>query len=155
VQDIYPKSMFKYDDERKAVTCPQGVGSYKSTYNQKRRDTSYYFPMQVCEACGCQEKCTTNAKGMRIITIGPWHKEHTEAEKYNRTKRYKKEMKKRCLIEATNSDMKRNMGMDRARYRGLLKVELQCFFTAAAVNIKRWIKVILEKVKPRRVLCPA
>lgn len=152
VQDIYPKRMFKYDDEKKTVTCPQGVTSYKSTYNQKRCNTSYYFPMQVCEACECQGKCTTSAKGMRIITIGPWNKETSEAEKYNKTNKYKKEIEMRCLIEATNADVKKNHGLNRARYRGLVKVELQCFFTAAAVNIKRWISNIFEKLKPKKVV---
>jgi hypothetical protein len=37
----------------------------------------------------------------------------------------------------------------RARYRGLKKVNLQCFFPAVAVNIKQRIKLELEKLKPR------
>jgi hypothetical protein len=39
--------------------------------------------------------------------------------------------------------------MRRARYRGLRKLSLQCYFTAVAVNIKRWIKLELEKLKPK------
>ena len=87
--------------------------------------------------------------GMRIITIGPWNKEVSEAEKFNKSKEYKKLMKKRCLIEPTNADMKNNHGMKRARFRGLVKVEMQCFFTATALNIKRWINGMLEKLKPK------
>jgi IS5 family transposase len=45
--------------------------------------------------------------------------------------------------------MKNNHGMDRARFRGLEKVGLQCYFTAAVINIKRWINGMLEKVKPK------
>ena len=150
--EIFPKSMFKYDDERKVVTCPEGEKTYKSTYDKKRGDTSYYFPMQVCEACGSQDKCTTHAKGARIITIGRWNKEYTEAEKYSRTKAYKKDMKLRPMIEAKHSEMKRYHGMTRARYRGIVKVELQILFTAAAVNIKRWINMTLEKIKSKEVV---
>ncbi len=32
--------------------------------------------------------------------------------------------------------------LHRARYRTLVKVWLQCYFTAAAVNIKRWIALL-------------
>lgn len=149
VQDIYPKRMFKFDEARNVITCPMGTESYKTTYNQKRCDTSYYFPKQVCEACESQDKCTTSMLGMRIITIGPWHKEVSEAERFSKTRAYKKLMKKRCLIEPTNSDMKNNHGMDRARFRGLEKVGLQCYFTAAVINVKRWINGMLEKVKPK------
>jgi len=152
VKGIYPKRMFKFDEKKGVVTCPQGVESYKSTYNQKRCDTSYYFPAQVCSACKCQDKCTTSSKDWRIITIGPWHKETSEAEKFNKTEEYKRLMKKRCQIEPTNSELKRNHGMARARARGLQKVEMQCIFTAVAVNVKRWINGMLEKVKPKRVM---
>ena len=149
VQDIYPKRMFKFDEARNVITCPMGAESFKTTYNQKRCDTSYYFPRQVCEDCVNQDRCTTSMLGQRIITIGPWHKEVAEAEVYCKTRAYKKEIKMRCQIEATNSDMKNNLGMRRARVRGLEKVNLQCIFTAVAVNVKRWISNILEKLKPK------
>jgi len=153
VMDIYPKRMFKYDETKNTITCPMGQESYKTTYNQKRCDTSYYFPKQVCEACQSQDKCTTSMLGQRIITIGPWHKEVSEAEAYCKSRSYKKEMKKRCQIEATNADMKRNLGMRRARVRGLEKVNLQCIYTAVAVNVKRWINGMLEKLKPKIQKC--
>jgi IS5 family transposase len=53
-------------------------------------------------------------------------------------------MKLRPPIEGKLSELTRYHGLRRARYRGLPKVQLQTFFTAAAVNIKRWIKLILE-----------
>jgi hypothetical protein len=134
------------------VTCPEGVESYKSTYSRTRCDTSYYFPMQVCEACKRQEKCTTNAKGMRVISIGLWNRERMEAERYNRTKKYVEDIRKRSLIEATNSEMKNSHGMRRARYRGISRVGMQCMYTAVTVNIKRWIGNIQEKLKPKNAL---
>jgi IS5 family transposase len=61
-------------------------------------------------------------------------------------------MKLRPMIEAKHSEMKRYHGMTRARYRGIVKVELQILFTAAAVNIKRWINMTLEKIKSKEVV---
>ena len=152
VKGIYPKSMFKYDEDRMVVICPQGVESYKSIYSRNRGDTTYYFPMQVCEACNRQEKCTTSAKGMRVITIGLWNREKMEAERYNRTRKYLEDIRKRSLIEATNSEMKNSHGMRRARYRGISRVAMQCMYTAVTVNIKRWIGNIQEKLKPKNAL---
>jgi hypothetical protein len=42
--------------------------------------------------------------------------------------------------------------MVRTWYRGIKKVGLQFFFTAAAVNIKRWLNMELEKTKPKKVV---
>jgi len=147
--ELYPKSMFKYNEEKGIVTCPKGAKTYKSTYDRIRDYKVFYFPMQVCEACDCQDKCTRHAKGYRTVTITKWEKEISEAEKYNKKKKYKREMRMRALIETVFSDFKNNHGMRRARYRGLQKVGLQFFFTAAAVNIKRLISNILEKLKPK------
>ncbi len=45
-----------------------------------------------------------------------------------------------------HSKLTRYHGLRRARYRGLSKVSLQCYFMALAVNIKRWVKMLVEKI---------
>ncbi len=72
-----------------------------------------------------------------------------EAERYNLTEQFKEDMKLRPPIEGKLSELTRYHGLRRARYRGLSKVSLQCYFTAAAVNIKRWVKILLEKMTPK------
>jgi len=67
-------------------------------------------------------------------------------------------MKLRQAVEGKLSELVRYHGMRRARYRGLTKLGLQCYFAALAVNIKRWIKLELEKLKlkiPRPVAVAA
>ena len=64
------------------------------------------------------------------------------AETYNKSAQYKKDMRLRPAVERKLAELVRYHGLRRARYRGLRKLGLQCFFTAAAVNIKRWFKVI-------------
>jgi IS5 family transposase len=61
-------------------------------------------------------------------------------------------MKLRQPIEGKHSEMKRYHGMTRARYRGLQKVGFQFFLTATAVNIKRWMSMALEKIKPKKAI---
>lgn len=64
-------------------------------------------------------------------------------------------MRLRPAIEGKLSELKRYHGLTRARYRGLKKVGLQFYFTAAAVNIKRLIKLITDPLKPKPALVPA
>lgn len=146
---VYPKSMFRYDERKKTLTCPQGVTTRESFYDRKKDVRTYHFPMKKCNKCPVQSKCTKAAEGRRTVGISPVHKELIEAERYNQTESFREDMKLRPAIEGKLSELTRYHGMRRARYRGLKKVGLQLYFTAMAVNIKRWITVMLEQTKPK------
>lgn len=87
----------------------------------------------------------------RTIGISESHWELREAEVYNKTDQFKAGMKLRPPIEGKLYELVRYHGLRRARYRGLKKVGLQCCFTATAVNIKRWIKLLLQPKPPEIV----
>ena len=146
---VFPKSMFKYDEKKQIMTCPQGVTTKDSYYDHRKEIRNFHFPMSKCNKCPVQSKCTTAAEGRRTVSISKVNTELREAEIYNRTEQFKEDMKLRPAIEGKLSELVRYHGLRRARYRGLQKVGLQFYFTAAAVNIKRWIKTIMEKIKPK------
>ncbi len=146
-RDIFPTSMFKYDEKKQTLTCPQGVTTKESFFDRRKEIKTFHFPMSKCNRCSVQSKCTNNQEGRRTVSISKSNKELREAEIYNQTEQFKEDMKLRPPIEGKLSELTRYHGMRRARYRGLKKVSLQCYFTAVAVNIKRWIKIIMEKMK--------
>lgn len=143
---VYPKRMFVYNETNHTVTCPQGVTTKESWYDSQRDIRTYHFPMTKCKVCIVQNECTNANEGRRTIGIAPAHKELLEAEVYNTTQLFKDEMKLRPVIEGTHSEMKRYHGLRRARFRGLKKLSLQCYFTAVVINIKRWIKKLMEEM---------
>jgi hypothetical protein len=53
-------------------------------------------------------------------------------------------MHQRNAIEGTFSELVRAHGLRRARYKGYAKVDLQNQLIAAACNIKRWFRKLLE-----------
>lgn len=146
---VYPKSLFHYDEKNQTVTCPQGVTTHESWYDRRHDLRMFHFPMTACQACVVKAHCTNAKEGRRTIGISTVHQELLDAEAYNRTDAFKVDMKLRPVIEGTHSEMKRYHGLRRARYRGLRKVALQCYLTAAVVNLKRWIKRILEQIRPQ------
>ena len=75
------------------------------------------------------------------ITIGKHHDLVMEAKEYNKIQDFKDDMKERAHIEPKNAEMKRFHGMERARYWGLPKVNVQFIITAIAVNVKRLANV--------------
>lgn len=149
---VYPKSMFTYDEAAQTVTCPQGVTTAQSWYDARHNLRTFHFPMAKCKACVVQAECTNAGEGRRTIGISPVHQDLLDAEAYNQTEAFKADMKLRPVIEGTHSEMKRYHGLRRARYRGLQKVALQCYLTAAVVNLKRWVKCLLEKIPPAPAL---
>lgn len=145
---VFPKSMFKYDEKKKTLTCPQGVTTRESFRDYQKDITIYHFPLSKCGKCPVRSKCTNSAEGRRTVGISSVNAELREAEIYNSTKQFKKDMKLRPPIEGKLSELKRYHGLRRARFRGIQKFGLQCYFTAAAVNIKRWMNVIMAELSP-------
>jgi len=138
---IYTKSMFQHDEERKTLTCPAGV-TVKEYYFETGRETHmFHFPLAVCGACEHRPRCTNSKEKRRVVGITDYNKELRAAEIYNRTDAFKRDMKLRPPVEGKLSELVRYHGLRRARYRGLAKLQLQCCFTAAAVNVKRWAKL--------------
>jgi transposase len=146
---VFPKSMFKYDEKKQTVTCPQGVTTKESFRDYRNELSIFHFPMSKCNRCPVQSNCTRAAEGRRTISISNVNRELREAEIYNSTDQFKEDMKLRPPIEGKLSELTRYHGLRRARYRGLNKLSLQCYFTAAAVNIKRWIRILMDKMKPK------
>ncbi len=149
---VYPKRMFKYNAKKGKLTCPAGVTTKASWYDYQKDIKVFHFPMPVCGACPRKPECTQAKENRRTVGIGPYHKDLMRAEDFNRTEKFKKFMKLRQPIEGKILELKRYHGLTRARYRGLKKVGLQCFFSAAAVNIKRWMNLISEQMKPKTVM---
>jgi transposase len=151
---IYPKSVFHYDEETNTLACPEGVITRQAFYDKPHDLRVFHFPMTVCQKCPRKPECTNSKDGRRTVGISSFNQELRDAEEYNLTEQFKEEMKLRAPIEGKLSELTRYHGMRRARYRGLNKVGLQCYFTAAAVNIKRWVKLMFEGFKPK-IACPA
>jgi transposase len=146
---IYPKNMFDYDEQKNILVCPEGVSAKQAFYDKKKDLRVFHFPLPACGSCPRRSECTNSKDGRRTVSISLFNKELRDAEQYNLTEQFKQEMKLRPPIEGKLSELTRYHGMRRARYRGLVKVKLQCYFTAAAVNLKRWVKLMLEGFKPK------
>lgn len=143
---VYPKSAFTYDREKQRLICPEGKEGSITYRDHQKKITTFHFSMIDCQKCPNKVYCTRAKEGRRTVGISDAQEEIFEAEKYNQSEEFKAHMKLRPPIEGKLSELVRYHGLRRARYRGLSKLSLQCYFTAIAVNIKRWIKIILERI---------
>jgi transposase len=151
-KNVLPKSLFKYNAKKGKIVCPEGVTTRTSWYDYGREIRTFHFPVAACSVCPRKSECTTSKENRRTINIGLYDRDLARAEKFNRTEKFKKYMRLRQPIEGKFSELKRNHGLTRARYRGLKKVGLQSFFSVTAVNIKRWMNLISEQMRPKQAM---
>lgn len=138
---VFSKDLFVIDRKSGTLTCPNEVTANPHYYDSAKASMIFHFPAPECGKCVMKELCTTAKEGRRTVRIFDWQEQTQESERYNRTENFKADMKLRQPIEGKFSEMKNIHGLVRTKYRGIKKVGLQCFFTAALMNVKRWINV--------------
>lgn len=58
---------------------------------------------------------------------------------------YEREQRERPKIERRFADQKRNHGLGRCRYWGLIKTKIQCYMTAIVCNCKRIVTLFMQR----------
>ena len=154
------KPLFAVEDfevniqERQAI-CPAGHPSRQcsSLTNAETGKVDYRFEWgELCDECALKDQCTRARNGRRALVVGENHDHLQLRRKEMKTEAFAKQMNRRNGIEGTISEFTRAGGR-RTRYRGMAKTTLANYFLAAAVNVKRWIRLAaaqqkLEKGRP-------
>jgi IS5 family transposase len=129
-------------EERKAV-CPAGQSSTQCSrlVEASTGKINYRFEFSTqCHDCRLRPQCVAQGQRHRTVLVGEHHTFLQSRRQEQQTPAFKQRLKHRNAIEGTQSELVRGHGMRQARYRGLAKTKLQNYFTAAACNVKRWIR---------------
>lgn len=131
------KKHFSYDKETDRYLCPMGQELvYKTTTRQAYRE--YHSNPQTCKTCPLRDDCTRSKNHKRVITRHLFEKSVENANALRLTAWGKKVYRRRAeTVERSFADAKQHHGHRYARFRGLLKVQIQCWLAAAAQNIKK------------------
>ena len=132
---FFPQSKFTIEEH--GVTCPAGCRTMVWNHNKKTETITFYFNKNDCGNCKLKEKCTVQKR--RTITISQHYELLKRAREYNKTDHFKEDMKQRAHIEPKQGEMKRYHGLERAKYWGLPKMNIQATISAIGVNVKRFI----------------
>jgi hypothetical protein len=137
----YSRDDFVIDYDTRTATCPQGQTS--AHWNPQVRDgvekIHIAFPQRACQACDAQPECTSSKVRRRRITVYPReiHELQQAARSAQGTKDWRADYQRRAGIEGTMNQAANTVGLRKARYRGLKKVELEHYIAATAINIIR------------------
>ncbi|MCC9306126.1 IS1182 family transposase [Kitasatospora sp. RB6PN24] len=137
----FDKSAFRIDWTARQVHCPEGrtsTGWYP--VQQHGHDAIVIeFARSDCDTCPSRNKCTTAARGNRMLTLRPreLHETVATARAEQKTDSWQTKYALRAGVEGTINQALDVTGLRRARYRGLPKTSLQHAYSATAINVIR------------------
>lgn len=139
---LYREKDFTYDSSTGSYTCKAG---YELRY--KRVEVEWPWVSRVwqaaakeCNKCELKAKCT-KAKGGRKLSVSIYQAEYEEMDKRLAGPGARlAAVARRVGPEPRFGQAKQWQGMERAKYRGLQKFKGQVLMTAAAQNIKKYVK---------------
>jgi len=139
----FQQADFSIDEKVRVAHCPAGQ---TSTYWHEgtapaggQQPVKIRFDAMTCLACPCFGRCTTSKRG-RSLGLSPYRLAITARRVEAKSAAFRDAMHVRAGVEGTISQLVRTCGLRYARYRGLRKVRMQCFFSGIAVNLKRLVR---------------
>ena len=137
------------DERIGEVTCPNGQTTRQRELNSKGTGYRYIFKPKQCAGCPLRTECLENpaSKRGRTVIKNEYEAEYRKVEEKARTPEYKETRRTHPKIERKLNELVRHHNARRARYRGLVKARIQALMTALAVNVKRMVKLIAQKMK--------
>jgi transposase len=154
--NIFSEGRFEYDWETDTYRCPAGQRLKPKSLHQSRQSRDYAAPKKICGACELREQCTRNKSGRTV-------KRHLRQEELDGMREASRSAKAKRDIKVRQHLMERSYargtwyGFDRARWRGLWRVQIQEYLVSAIQNIqvllrygsylKRSPSVMMEQIK--------
>jgi len=141
-KNAFKKKHFIYNKEKDSYRCPNGQELiYKTTSRDAYRE--YHSDPKECVFCPMRDECT-QSKNMKKVVTRHIYTEAMDRANVMRVSAYgKKTYRRRSeTVERSFADAKQHHGHRYARFRGLAKVQMQCWLAATAQNIKKIALVV-------------
>ncbi len=149
-RQIFPESLFVYDAEADAYTCPAGQILRRRKHWVERKAFEYVTARGVCQHCDLRIQCTRSQGAGRTL------KRHERQEILDslRTQAQsgsaKRDIKIRQHFMEGSFAQGTRFGLKRARWRGQWRVQIQDYLIAVVQNIQ--LLIAHAWPKPRAVL---
>jgi transposase len=131
---IFPEERFEYDSESDTYRCPGGNLLRPKSLHMGRESRDYAASKKVCRACSLREQCTRNKSG-RTVKRHLRQEELNEMREASRSRRAKRDIKVRQHLMERSYARGTRYGYDRARWRGLWRVQIQEYLVSSIQNI--------------------
>ena len=139
---------FIYNKDDNFYICPAGNTLTPYPTIQDNR-IMYRSSAKNCATCNIKDKCKAplfyNHKDTRIVTRNVHHELFHKTREEMKTKKFKEALSERMWkVEGVVGDLKLKHGLARAKYRGLIKTQIQAYLAATIINVKRIATFLCE-----------
>jgi hypothetical protein len=131
---IFPEERFDYDRESDTYRCPAGNRLKPKSLHKNRQSRDYAAPRKTCAGCSLREQCTRNKSG-RTVKRHLRQEELDRMREASRSARAKRDIKMRQHLMERSFARGTRYGFDRARWRGLWRVQIQQYLISTVQNI--------------------
>lgn len=144
--ESFPIDRFIFNDDRtEVVSCPNKAKPVEHRLSHDKLKVLAVFPSQQCGPCPISAICPAKArKGTRVLSFDRASVATAQRRTQQQTSEFKEEQKIRSGIEATNSELKRGLGLRKLRVRGKARVTLSVRLKALALNFKRYAHYVAQ-----------
>jgi transposase len=141
---VFAEECFRYDVTRDVLICPAGQELRPHTYDRRLQSIRYTTSKGTCKACPLRPQCTKSKAGREVRR----HRRQQELDQKRaegqspvgrRDVRTRQHLMERSFARGTR------YGFDRARWRGLWRMQIQELLTCAVQNIQ----VLVNKARQR------
>ena len=136
----YGPEKFKYDRKKHVLRCPAGKVLHLLP-KQKHKYSLVFISSSIdCRVCPLEGECGTGKSHHKRIMFNILQHLKDKAERRCRTEYGRRRSKERhTTVETIFGEGKTQLGLRRARFRGIRKVGIQFLMTAVALNLKRMV----------------
>jgi transposase len=141
------KSEFHYDSKKDVYICPAGRILHRRRTQKKNRKAFYSCEPQFCRACVLRSVCVSSDSPQAVRQVTRFDTPYTErAQSACQSRMGKRLLKKRqTCMEGLFGQAKSWHGLQRARWRGLWKMQIQSLLTAMVLNLKKLLAVVIRR----------
>ncbi len=127
------------EDGKSLNSCPAGQSCIENRVNENAQKTTSYYDPEQCRACPYSEDCPIKITKRKARVEWNWSKPRLEARRlaFQEDQETINLFKQRAGGEASFSQLKVNLGLDRLRCRGASKSKFKITMAATALNIIR------------------
>ena len=137
---------FKFDGRRNAYICPQGqiLKESYTKFDHGRKQVVYTSSKSICGHCPMREGCV-NHRGIKRIMSTMYKRQYERMIKRLRSKRGKEFYSLRMhTVEPVFGSLQQYYGLRRMNVRGRISASKVMLMSAAAFNLKKWLKTTLN-----------
>ncbi|HSH69873.1 MAG TPA: transposase [Deferrisomatales bacterium] len=144
MKGVFGEEGFRYDAMRDVLMCPAGQQLHPHTYDRRLQSFRYTARKGICQTCPLRPQCTKSKAGREVRR----HRRQQELDQKRaegQSKAGRGDIRTRQHLRERSFARAKRYGYDRARWRGLWRVQIQELLTCAVQNIQ----VLIARTGPR------